>query len=194
MTPASDSGHASPSNDAAISVVGMACRYADADSPARLWETVVSQRRAFRRLPEERLRLADYHAPDRSAPDHIYSQQAAVIEGYDFDRVGFRVAGPTFRVTDTTHWLALDVAARALAAAGYDDGEGLPRKTTGVLVGNTLTGEFSRAHLLRLRWPYVRRVLTTALAEEGWSDERLAAFTARLERDYKAPFPPSNED
>ena len=182
------------SNDAAISVVGMACRYADADSPAALWETAVSQRRAFRRLPAERLRLADYHSADRAACDYIYSQQAAVLEGFEFDRVGFRVAGRTFRVTDTSHWLALDIASRALADAGFEDGEGLPRPTTGVLVGNTLTGEFSRAHLLRLRWPYVRRVLTAALAEEGWSDERLETFTDRLERDYKAPFPPSTED
>ena len=55
------------------------------------------------------------------------------------------------------HWLALDIAAKALADAGFPEGKGLPRETTGVLLGNTLTGEFSRANVLRLRWPYVRR-------------------------------------
>ena len=50
--------------------------------------------------------------------------------------------------------LALAVAPRALADAGFTDGNGLPREATGVLLGNTLTGEFSRANTLRLRWPY----------------------------------------
>ena len=79
----------------------------------------------------------------------------------------FRVAGDTFRSADLAHWLALDVAAQALADAGFPDGEGLPRDTTGVLLGNTLTGEFSRANLMRLRWPYVRRTLDAAARRRG---------------------------
>ena len=140
-----------------IAIVGLACRYPDANSPADLWDNVLAQRRAFRRLPAERLRAEDYLSADRQAPDRAYSAQAALIEGYEFDRVKFRVAGSTFRSADLTHWLALDVAAQALADAGFADGEGLPKESTGVLLGNTLTGEFSRASLMRLRWPYVRR-------------------------------------
>ena len=33
-----------------IAIVGMACRYPDANDPAALWETVLSGRRAFRRI------------------------------------------------------------------------------------------------------------------------------------------------
>ena len=140
-----------------IAIVGMACRYADARSPTELWENALAQRRAFRRLPDERLRLADYLSEDRNAPDHTYSQFAAVIEGYEFERVRFRVSGCTFRSVNLTHWLALDVASQALMNAGFGDPSDLPRATTGVVVGNTLTGEFSRANNLRLRWPFVRR-------------------------------------
>src|SRR5689334_15935557 len=99
---------------AAIAIVGMGCCYADARSPRELWENVLAGRRAFRRIPPERLRLEDYFSPDRERPDSIYSVDAALIEGYEFDRVGFRVAGGTFRAADMAHWLALDVAARAL--------------------------------------------------------------------------------
>lgn len=60
-----------------IAIVGMACLYPDADSPQELWENVLSQRRAFRRFPSERLSLSDYYSPDKSAPDVIYSTQAA---------------------------------------------------------------------------------------------------------------------
>src|SRR5919197_1166475 len=77
--------------------------------------------------------------------------------------------------------LALDVAAKALADAGFAEGRGLPRETTGVLLGNTLTGEFSRANTLRLRWPYVRRTVESSLAEAGWSAPQRAALLQSLE-------------
>ncbi|WP_433541553.1 beta-ketoacyl synthase N-terminal-like domain-containing protein [Streptosporangium sandarakinum] len=177
-----------------LAIVGMACRYPDATSPRELWENAVAGRRAFRRLPDVRMRLDDYWDPDPSAPDRFYARTAAVIEGYEFDRLAYRVAGSTYRSTDLTHWLALDTAGRALADAGFPDAEGLPRERTGVVVGNTLTGEFTRANVLRLRWPYVRRTLAAALKEQGWDDERLEAFLADYEAAYKSPFPPIDED
>ena len=177
-----------------IAIVGLACEYPDASSPAQLWENVLTQRRSFRRLPDERLSRADYYWPDPGASDRFYVDMAAVIEGYEFDRVGFTVGGSTYRSTDLTHWLALDVASRALADAGFPNGAGLPTLTTGVIVGNTLTGEFSRANLMRLRWPYVRRTVAAALRAEGFDDQRLEGFLAGLERQYKAPFPEIGED
>ncbi|MBI3869321.1 MAG: SDR family NAD(P)-dependent oxidoreductase [Verrucomicrobia bacterium] len=173
-----------------IAIVGMACVYPDANSPTELWENALSQRRSFRRMPSERLRLEDYYSDNRGAPDSTYATEAALIEGYTFDRVAFRVVGETFRVVDLAHWLALDVASRALANAGFKDGEGLPKQDTGVLLGNTLTGEFSRANSLRLRWPYVRRTVEAALAREMWSSGLRQEFLAELEETYKSSFPP----
>ena len=46
---------------------------------------------------------------DRSAPDRTYAIQAAVIEGWEFDRTKFRVVGSTYRAADPAHWLALDL-------------------------------------------------------------------------------------
>jgi enediyne polyketide synthase len=172
----------------------MACRYPDADSPEDLWRNVLAGRRAFRRLPDERMRQEDYYSPDPTAPDRFYSAKAAVIEGFAFDRVKYRIAGSTFRSTDMTHWLALDTAARALEDAGFPEGRGLTGKTTGVVIGNTLTGEFARANLMRLRWPYVRRTVGAALRDQGWDDEALSGFLDRLEQRYKAPFPEIDED
>ncbi|MCP4202197.1 MAG: SDR family NAD(P)-dependent oxidoreductase [bacterium] len=179
---------------AAIAIVGLGCRYPDATTPQELWENVLSQRRSFRRLPTERLRLEDYFSPDGSDPDSISTTEAALIEGYAFDRVRFRVSNDTVRAVDTVHWLALDVAATALEDAGFGDGEGLPKEDTGVLVGNTLTGEFSRSSTLRLRWPFVRRQLAAELAAESWSSERRANFLDRLEASYKQSFPEPTEE
>jgi enediyne polyketide synthase len=177
-----------------IAVVGMACRYPDAHDPSQLWENVLAGRRAFRKIPDVRMRLADYWSPDPTEPDRFYSPNAAVLEGFEFDRTEFKIPGSTYRVTDLTHWLALETAARALADAGFPGGEGLPARDTLVVVGNTLTGEFTRANLMRLRWPYVRRILSGALRELGWEDAKLANFMQECELRYKQPFPAVDED
>src|ERR1022692_1269440 len=108
-----------------IAIVGMACVYPDARTPGELWENVLAQRRALRRVPPERLRIEDYFSADHAAPDTTYTTEAAVIEGYEFDRVAFRVVGSTFRAADLAHWLALDVAGRALGDARCTPGHGV---------------------------------------------------------------------
>ena len=174
----------------AIAIVGMACRYPDARSPDELWENALAQRRAFRRIPAERLNLNDYLSSDRQSPDQTSSTEGAFIEGYELDRARVRVPGGTYRAADPAHWLTLDVAAAALEDAGFAEGEGLPREATGVFVGNTLTGEFSRANTLRLRWPYVRRVVRKVLEEDACPPERRGELLAQMESLYKKPFPP----
>jgi len=177
-----------------IAIVGMACCYPDAPSPVELWENSLAQRRAFRRFPAERLSLAQYTSADQQAPDYTYATDAAVIEGYEFDRVKFRVAGSTYRSADLAHWLALDVADQALADAGFGDGQGLPRDSTGVLLGNTLTGEFSRANTMRLRWPYVRQAVEAALTQFQHPSAQRRDFLEWLETQYKSPFPEVGEE
>lgn len=177
-----------------ISIVGIACCYPDARNAVELWENVVAQRRAFRLMPDARLRLADYFSNNREAPDTIYSTNAALIKGYEFDRTGFRVAGSTFRSADMAHWLALDVAAQVLEDAGFPQARGLPRDNTGVFLGNTLTGEFSRANALRLRWPYFRRTLAAALMNEDWTSDRRKDFLDSVEESFKKPFAPIGEE
>ncbi|MBX3669586.1 MAG: SDR family NAD(P)-dependent oxidoreductase [Rhodocyclaceae bacterium] len=176
----------------AIAIVGMACVFPDARSPRELWENVLARRRAFRRVPAERLRLEDYGPA--AGDDGIYCGQAAVIEGYEFDRERYKVAGDTWRAVDPVHWLALDVAGRALADAGFAAGLGLPREACGVLVGNSLTGDASRAASMRLRWPYVERVAAAVLARQNLSPQAQAALLAEMGTLYKQPFPPVGEE
>lgn len=177
-----------------IAIVGMACRYPDARTPSELWENVLAQRRSFRRIPAERMRMEDYFSSDRAAEDRTYSCEAALIEGYEFDRVKFRVSGSQFRSADLAHWMALDIATQALVDAGFEGGTDLPKESTGVLLANTLTGDTSRANVLRLRWPYVRRVVGATMAEQGHTPEAIEAFLQTLEPQYKQPFPTVNEE
>src|SRR6185437_14640065 len=81
------------------------------------------------------------------------------------------------------------------ADAGMSNGNHSQRERTGVFVGNTLTGEFSRANLMRLRWPYVRRVISAALQNgSGNLSNDSARLLAEIEALYKGPFPATTED
>jgi len=175
-------------------VVGMACEYPGARSPEELFDNVLAGRRAFRRIPDERLPLAEYGSDDPADVDATTVREAALLDGWSFDRVRFKTVGSTYRSADPTHWLALDVADRALRDAGLSEGEGLPRERTGVVLGNTLTGEFTRAQALRLRWPYVRRVLAETLLERVGSAGERQAILDDMEARYKAPFEPFGDE
>ncbi|MBF6331918.1 type I polyketide synthase [Nocardia transvalensis] len=177
-----------------LAIVGMACRFPDANNPAQLWENVLAGRKAFRPIPKVRLSAADYYAADPDAADRHYATHAALLVGWVFDRARYRVAANVFRATDIAHWLALDTASAALDDAGFPAGEGLDRAGVGVIVGNTLTGDMTRATGMRLRWPYVRRTLAAALHRKGWAAEDIAVFLDDYEADYKAPFPAITED
>src|ERR1700723_3440279 len=161
-------GIAPGSSATPIAIVGLACRFPDADDPLALFESTLAGRRAFRRLPPGRLgAVAD---PDADPGAGLAGTsggsvpRAALIEGWQFDRAGFGIAEHAYRAADPAHWLALETAGRAPADAGFPGGQGRARDRAGVIIGNTLTGEVSRAAGLRTRWPFVRAVLTTALA------------------------------
>lgn len=170
-----------------VAVVGIACRYPDADSPARLWETVLGRRRGFRRLPEQRLSSAYLGSAD--APDRTYVTHAGLLRDWRFDRERFGVPGPLHRTVDQAHWLALETAADALIDAGFTDGNGLDRDRVGVLFGNTMTGEFSRAGQLRLRWPFIHRAAAAALAGAGINGGRAEHALALMGDLVRDPFP-----
>ncbi|GLY50279.1 type I polyketide synthase [Lentzea sp. NBRC 102530] len=175
------------SGSGGVAVVGLACRYPDADSPARLWETVLGRRRGFRRLPATRLSSDYIGAADD--PDRTYLTHAGLLRGWSFDRQRFGVPGPLHRAVDHAHWLALETAADALVDAGFPDGRGLDRDRVGVLLGNTMTGEFSRAAQLRLRWPFLRRAAKAALDGAGVDSEQGRRALALLGDLVRAPFP-----
>ncbi|KNC53585.1 uncharacterized protein AMSG_01295 [Thecamonas trahens ATCC 50062] len=186
-----------------LAVVGAACNYPGSQSLKELWENVLASRRQFRDVPDERLPLGDYGAPeggngegefneyDPDWKDKTTAKYAAVLDGVSVNAREWRANKAKVASTDVVHWLALQVAASAL------DSVDLPAKLNegfGVIVGNTLTGETSRASLMRLRWPFVERELRETAAGQGLAPEAIDALVSGLKTRYKAAFAETTED
>lgn len=177
----------------AIAIVAAACEYPDARSPSELWELSLHGRRAFRRFPQARLALREYLRGDED-PDGLYEVEAAFIKGYTFDRARFLIPLSTFRGTDLSHWLALDVADRAISSLPPGGLECTALKDrTGVIIANTLTGEFSRAAILRYRWPFIEHQVRSSLSPRLPAAE-VERLLEELECNIKSRFPAPDGD
>ncbi len=176
-----------------IAIIGMSGHYPGAKDLCAYWENILARKRQFRRIPEQRFPLADYFDPDPAVPDKTYCYQGGFIDGFEFDRIKYRVPASTFASTDIVHWLALEQAIMALADAGYQKGN-IATEKTGVIVGNSLTGEQIRSESMRLRWPYVRKVLMRVAQEKGLSTVQAQDFVDTTESYYKSVFAPITED
>jgi acyl transferase domain-containing protein/NAD(P)-dependent dehydrogenase (short-subunit alcohol dehydrogenase family)/acyl-CoA thioesterase FadM/acyl carrier protein len=159
----------------------------------QLWTNILSRRRQFRRIPECRLSLKDYHDDDKKAVDKTYGRMAAVIDGFNFDWSARRIPRLTYLATDIVHWLALETALQAITDAGFTM-ENFPGRRTGVIVGNSLTGEQSRSYNLRIRWPYVRKAFLGSAHRCQMAAQEIQALEKALEASYKSAFPAVNED
>ena len=176
-----------------IAVIGMACRYPGSKDLGQLWENILASRQQFRDLPDVRLPLSEYYDPDQKAADKTYGRRAAVLDGFEFDWAARRIPKSTFATADMAHWLALDVALTAITDAGYAPGR-IPTERTGVILGNTLTGEQTRAETMRLRWPFVNKTIRAAAESKGLSAKIITELCDSVEDYYKSVFEEVTED
>ncbi|MEV0610875.1 SDR family NAD(P)-dependent oxidoreductase [Polymorphospora rubra] len=179
-----------------IAIVGMACHYPDATDVGQLWQTVLGRRRAFRRLPEQRLGAGYRGTPDE--PDTTYVTHAGLLRDWSFDRQRFGIPGPLYRSADLSHWLALQTAAEVLSDAGLSgpdlDRAGVDRDLVGVVLGNSLTGEFSRAATVRARLPFLRDASALAMRRSGIEPDLVAATLGQLEQLVGDAFAAPNDE
>lgn len=176
-----------------ISVVGMSCIYPSSKGIAEFWENILLRRRSFRSIPKSRLDIKKYGSEDRSSLDKTYATCAALLDGYHFDWRKNLVPKTAYESTDLSHWLALDCAKTAVSDAGINL-EDTDRSRFGAVVGNSLTGEVSRSHLMRLRWPYVREAILRGAKASDLDAQSVIDLLARTEQIYKSPFHTPNED
>jgi acyl transferase domain-containing protein/3-hydroxymyristoyl/3-hydroxydecanoyl-(acyl carrier protein) dehydratase/acyl carrier protein/NADP-dependent 3-hydroxy acid dehydrogenase YdfG len=176
-----------------IAVIGIGNYYPGAKNPKDLWRNILARRRQFRKMPDQRLPLSEYFHADPTTPDKTYGEYAAVIDDFQFDWASKRIPKITYESTDIVHWLALEIANQALEDARLTK-ESIQQEKTGVIVGNSLTGEFMRSYAMRLRWPFVKKVLRATGEQQGLSHQMLSKLEEDMEKVYKSVFAPVSED
>jgi acyl transferase domain-containing protein len=135
----------------------------------------------------------DYTDADPAAPDKTYGRRVAVIDGFNFDWKNRFVPKLTVETADIAHWLALETAIAALEDAGLSR-ESAPIEKSGVILGNTLTGEQTRATAMRQRWPFVRKALRAAARSRGLGEAETEELALCMQDYFQSVFAPTTED
>jgi len=182
----------------AIAVVGIGAWYPGARCVKELWENILACRTQFRRMIDQRLPLKWYGG---TGADQTYGTRAAYIDGFQFDLAQWRIDKQKYAATDVSHWLAMTVALQALqdaqlipASTHPSTGISLAGARMGVIVGNTLTGEMTRANGLRLRWPFVSKTLHHAAQEAHLPEGLSTRLQHSMQQHFHACFPATTAD
>ncbi|KUI69905.1 Conidial yellow pigment biosynthesis polyketide synthase [Cytospora mali] len=105
----------SPNDASAVAVIGMACRYPDADSLEEFWELLRDGNSAVRALPAERFHVSEV---TREPKDGAFWGNFLRYPGY-FDHRFFGISGREAKYMDPQQRLALQVTYEVLESAGY---------------------------------------------------------------------------
>ena len=126
-----------------IAIVGMACRFPGASTPAAYWELLRDGRSAVRRFAAQEL-LAAGVAPELLADPDFVPVTGALDDVDAFAAEAFGMTDREARVTSPQQRLLLEVARELLVVSGHEtfDGE------AGVFAGTGMHLSFLNTHLL----------------------------------------------
>ena len=98
----------------AVAIIGMACRYPDADSVEEFWDLINEGRCVIKEFPEDRFKPADLYREPKGPFWGGYLRHSDV-----FDHRFFGISGREAKSMDPQQRLCLEVAYEAMESAGY---------------------------------------------------------------------------
>jgi acyl transferase domain-containing protein len=118
-----------------IAIVGMACRFPGADSPAALWKLLQDGRDAITEVPGDRWNVDDYYDPVPATPGKMHTRWGGFLDQVDcFDAEFFGISAREACFMDPQQRLVLEVTWEALESAGIVP-DRLAGSRTGVFIG-----------------------------------------------------------
>ncbi|MFF4233661.1 SDR family NAD(P)-dependent oxidoreductase [Streptomyces sp. NPDC001820] len=137
-----------------IAVVGMACRYPGADDLAGYWSNIVAGTDSVTEVPAGRWDTAAYHDPDPArAGERTPSRWGGFLSPAPFDALAHGIAPASLGSIEPVQLLALDIAAHALADAGYAGERHFDRSRTSVVFGAEAGTDLAGAYGFRALHP-----------------------------------------
>ncbi|HET6344574.1 MAG TPA: polyketide synthase, partial [Myxococcota bacterium] len=139
-----------------LAVIGMACRFPQADNPKALWRILSEGIDTISEVPPSRWDADALYDPDITAPGKMVSRWGGFIDGVDqFDARFFGISPKEAEDMDPAQRILLEVAWQALESAGQSAASA-HKNRTGVYIGMSnyndyatlkrLAGEPTRVH------------------------------------------------
>ncbi len=150
-----------------VAVVGMACAFPDAADLPRFWGNVVAGRDTVTEVPADRWDAATYYDPDavvRGAGRRTPSKWGGFLPDIPFDALVYGIPPASLASIEPVQLLALEVAAAALADAGYTH-RPFDRTRTSVIFGAEAGTDLAHACGFRSLYPSVFGSLPAQLDE-----------------------------
>lgn len=103
-----------------VAVVGLACRFPDADGPEQFWQNLSSGRDCIREVPADRWSNAAHYDANAGTPGKTNCKWGGFVTGIDgFDPLFFNLSGREAEAMDPQQRVFLEECWRALEDAGY---------------------------------------------------------------------------
>ena len=120
-----------------IAVIGMGCRFPQAENPEEFWRLLRDGVDAVTEVPPDRWDIDRYYSADPDSPGKMSSRWGGFLPGWDrFDAEFFGIAPREARMMDPQQRVLLEVAWEALEHAGQGP-QKRARGRTGVFIGMT---------------------------------------------------------
>ncbi len=131
--------------DDEIAIVGLACRFAGAESAQALWTLLARGGDAIEPVPPERWSVEDWYDPEPATPGRMVTRWGGFVPGVqDYDAAFFGISDREARALDPQARLLLEVCAEAL------DHAGIPRTSVRGADHGVFVGMCGHDYLLRV--------------------------------------------
>jgi acyl transferase domain-containing protein/NAD(P)H-dependent flavin oxidoreductase YrpB (nitropropane dioxygenase family)/NAD(P)-dependent dehydrogenase (short-subunit alcohol dehydrogenase family) len=119
-----------------VAIIGIATILPGASDLASFWRNVLNNRCQITEVPPERWELARYFNADQSAQDTTYSRWGGFLPDLYFEPIKYGIPPKYLGSISATQIIALELAGRAFADAGYAELDFDREKTAVILAGN----------------------------------------------------------
>lgn len=175
-----------------VAVLDFACIGPGIKTPEDVWKIVINRKKEFRIMPDVRLPEELYYDKSGKISEKSATRLMALITDWKFDPLKYKISPLSAEHYDITHWLALDTAEKLLSKFNYlKDAD---KERTGVIIGNSFTGEFARSFTLKSRFGTINDRLNRALDHFELDPEIKAEISAQFKKDMVGMLPEVNED
>ena len=125
-----------------FAIIGMSCRFPEADNLQQFWNNLVEGRDSIKEIPKERFDVSPYYSTKQEKGKTVGKWAGLLNDIKHFDANYFHISDEEATYLDPIIRLSLENSVNAIYHAGYTEQE-IKGKNVGVFMG-TRVGEFSK--------------------------------------------------